>query len=102
MKTAFSILFTLGTGVIGLIIGGGLGFVGAGVTVMPDATAAGACWTVDAALRSGILTTEKARQLGTDTAKANVGIAELLNGRNISVADQGAACQQFLQGLTTN
>lgn len=99
MKTTFGVLFTLGIGVIGLIVGGGLGIAGANATITTKATVAGACQMVDGAFRSGVLTAERARQLGVDTAKENAGMADLVRGKNISTEDQGAACQQFLQGL---
>lgn len=102
MKTAFGALFTLGIGVIGLVVGGGLGIAGANTLVTPKATVAGACSTVDAAFRAGTLTAEQARQLGINTAKENAGMADLVRGKNVSVEDQGAACQQFLQGLKGN
>ncbi|NJL21103.1 MAG: hypothetical protein HC895_10235 [Leptolyngbyaceae cyanobacterium SM1_3_5] len=73
MKSAFGALFTLGIGVIGLLVGGGLGFAGATSMITPKATIAGSCWMVDGALRSGVLTAEEARQLGIDTAKENAG-----------------------------
>lgn len=96
MKSVFG---TLVIGVIGLVVGGGVGFIGSMATMGPRAAATGMCLTADAAFRKGILTPDQARQLAPDIAKANTYFGNAINDWNLSVPESGAACQQLLQGL---
>ena len=99
MKPIYVILISLGTGIIGFIAGGGLGFAGGATTGGFVGGAGGMCLVIDTATKQGMLTPAQAEKLGTEIGK-NIkldGEAKLV--KEFSVEGSTESCKRLFKGI---
>jgi hypothetical protein len=103
MKVIYVILIAAGTGIVGFIAGGGLGWLTGIVagTAAGNFTGgvAGACMAVDIAAQLQMLTPQQAEKIGVEMAKQNVQYGQLPS--NYPTAEGSSeSCKRLIQGMT--